>query len=118
MAAQRHADTVHNPGGIMDSPISHTLSIWLEGEKHRWLTWHINPMDANSCKPPSVNGHRGDQKTPRGTVGTMDGDEHGPNEPTEPPDEKEGGQGRDGEGTPTVENIEGIGVKGPRRADK
>ncbi|KIK76525.1 hypothetical protein PAXRUDRAFT_18146 [Paxillus rubicundulus Ve08.2h10] len=133
-ATQRCVDIAHDTGSGTDSPGSQPLSLGLEGEKHRWPACHVKPMDANSCKPPSVgfegernqetspcakvDGHRGDQKMPRGTVGTMDGEEHGPNKPTEPLDEKEGGRGRDGEGTLTVENIEGIEAKGPRRADK
>ncbi|KIK92033.1 hypothetical protein PAXRUDRAFT_148192, partial [Paxillus rubicundulus Ve08.2h10] len=108
------ADIVHNPGSGMDSPGSQPLSVGLEGEKRRWLACHIKPMDTDSpCA--KVDGYRGDQKMPRGTVGAMDGKEHGPNEPTEPPDEKEGGRGRDGEGMPTVKDVE---AKGPRRAEE
>ncbi|KIK76305.1 hypothetical protein PAXRUDRAFT_835406 [Paxillus rubicundulus Ve08.2h10] len=61
---------------------------------------------------------QGDMKVPRDPVGTPDSDTRRPNEPTEPPDEKEGGRGRDSEGTPTVKNVEDIEAKGLRRDDE
>ncbi|KIK75207.1 hypothetical protein PAXRUDRAFT_173475, partial [Paxillus rubicundulus Ve08.2h10] len=77
------ADIVHDPGSGTDSPGSQPLSVGLEGEKHRWPACHVKPMDTDSpCA--KVDGHRGNQKTPRGTVGTMDSDKHGPNEPRAP----------------------------------
>ncbi|KIK96299.1 hypothetical protein PAXRUDRAFT_10901 [Paxillus rubicundulus Ve08.2h10] len=95
MAAQGHADIMHNPGGSMDSPGSQPLSVQLEEEKCKRASLYVEPTDVD-----------------------MDDDECSPNEPTEPPDEKEGGQGQDGKGTPTVKNVEGVEVKGLRQADE
>ncbi|KAF8836669.1 hypothetical protein BDN67DRAFT_1014489 [Paxillus ammoniavirescens] len=60
-------------------------------------------MDDNHAK---VDNNK--SKPPQDPVGTTDGNERRPNEPTEPPDEKEGEQGVDSESTveSTVERVE------------
>ncbi|KIK77076.1 hypothetical protein PAXRUDRAFT_167893 [Paxillus rubicundulus Ve08.2h10] len=101
-ATRGRADIVHDPGGRADSPGSQPLSVRLEGEKCKRASLYVEPTDVDMDD---------EEKTPRGTVGTTDGDKCSPNKPTEPPDEKEGGRGQDSEGTPMVKDVE---AKGPR----
>ncbi|KAF8834671.1 hypothetical protein BDN67DRAFT_1016259 [Paxillus ammoniavirescens] len=83
MAAQQHADAMHNPSGKMVTPEDKPPSIWLEGESDN-------------------------QPTPENPVGMQDGNEHCPNKPTEPPDEVKGARGGNGKGEMEllVENVE------------
>ncbi|KAF8833523.1 hypothetical protein BDN67DRAFT_1017457 [Paxillus ammoniavirescens] len=101
MAARRCADAVHDPGGETDAPGSQPPSVRLEGERNRLPSLYIETDDneVDETKPS------------RNPVGTTDGDEHRPSEPTEPPDEKDGEREVDGElkkvdTTETVERVE------------
>ncbi|KAF8834132.1 hypothetical protein BDN67DRAFT_1016816 [Paxillus ammoniavirescens] len=100
MAAQRHADTMHNPGGQADAPGSAPLSVQLEGEIYGSSSWHVKPNDVEVVEMDNedVEGHHDHTQQPsRHPVGTTDSDEPRPNSPTEPPDEKDGEQEVDSE---------------------
>ncbi|KIJ12433.1 hypothetical protein PAXINDRAFT_14757 [Paxillus involutus ATCC 200175] len=82
-AQQMCADALHDPGGQTDAPDSVPPSVRLEGERNRRTSLNIEvddvETDDNHTQQPS-----------RHPVGTTDGDERRPSEPTEPPDEEEG----------------------------
>ncbi|KIK81920.1 hypothetical protein PAXRUDRAFT_154926, partial [Paxillus rubicundulus Ve08.2h10] len=110
-----NSGTSCKPQNRMDSPGSQPPSIGLKGEKCRWPSVGLEGERDQAMSPCAKveDNQLKARKLPRGAVGTLDGDTHHPNKPTEPSDEREGGRGRDSEGTPTVENAEGIEAKGP-----
>ncbi|KIJ12167.1 hypothetical protein PAXINDRAFT_14941 [Paxillus involutus ATCC 200175] len=90
--AQRRADAVHDPGGETDAPDSVPPSVWLKGERNRHTSLNIEVNNVEMV----VNDAEDDdhtQQPSRHPVGTMDGDERHPSEPTEPPDKEEGERG-------------------------
>ncbi|KAF8834086.1 hypothetical protein BDN67DRAFT_1016877 [Paxillus ammoniavirescens] len=95
MAARPRADALHNPRGETVSPGSKPPSVQLEGEKNKATSLYVEAvhveMNGNNAKVDND-----ELKLPRDPVGTQDGDERCPNEPTEPPDE-EGARGGKGE---------------------
>ncbi|KAF8841209.1 hypothetical protein BDN67DRAFT_1010771 [Paxillus ammoniavirescens] len=85
------ADTLHDPDGEMKV----TLSVQLKGERIEDLSRYIeltdiktNDVDAEEDRRPPDQSKM--KKPSRNPVGTTDGDERCPNEPTEPPDKEEG----------------------------
>ncbi|KIJ12712.1 hypothetical protein PAXINDRAFT_14470 [Paxillus involutus ATCC 200175] len=106
-------DAVHDPGGETDAPGSQPPSIRLEGEKDKASSLYVEvdhvETDDDHTQQPS-----------RHPVGTTDGNERCPSEPTEPLDKKERERGVDGEvrGTSTVKEVEDAKSKSSRRVDE
>ncbi|KIJ04991.1 hypothetical protein PAXINDRAFT_21728, partial [Paxillus involutus ATCC 200175] len=117
-------------------------SVRLEGERIRLTSPYVDIDDVEATtpdsKPPSVRleGESGkqsslnvkstddhdhdDQPTPRGPVGTPDGDSRRPNGPTEPPDEEKGARRGNGEMKVNrrVETVEEVETEESRRVDE
>ncbi|KIJ10288.1 hypothetical protein PAXINDRAFT_16685 [Paxillus involutus ATCC 200175] len=88
--ARRCADAVHDPGGETDAPDSVPPSVRLEGERNRATSLNVEPDNVETD-----NNEVNKTKPSRNPVGTTNGDERRPSEPTEPPDEKERERGVD-----------------------
>ncbi|KIK77247.1 hypothetical protein PAXRUDRAFT_167437 [Paxillus rubicundulus Ve08.2h10] len=108
MAAQHHADTIHDPGGSMKAPGSHPLSIGMKGDEVKQCgimmecPWRLGSNGKERIIEQDNN--QGDLTTPRGPVGMPDSDMHCPNEPTEGHrDNKPGGRGVKGDKSGQVE---------------
>ncbi|KIJ09850.1 hypothetical protein PAXINDRAFT_17104, partial [Paxillus involutus ATCC 200175] len=96
-AAQRMcADALHDPGGQTDAPDSVPLSVRLEGERNRLTSLYVE-VDHVETDDDHAEDDDHAQQPSRHPVGTTDGDERRPSEPTEPPDEKHGEREVDGE---------------------
>ncbi|KIJ07197.1 hypothetical protein PAXINDRAFT_19600 [Paxillus involutus ATCC 200175] len=96
-AAQRMcADALHDPGGQTDAPDSVPPSVRIEGERNRLTSLYV---EVNHVETDDDHAEDDDHTQPpsRHPVGTTDGDERRPSEPTEPPDEKHGEREVDGE---------------------
>ncbi|KIJ06426.1 hypothetical protein PAXINDRAFT_20385 [Paxillus involutus ATCC 200175] len=121
--ARHRADALHDPGGQTDAPDSVPPSVRLEGERNRLTSLYVE-VDHVETDDDHAEDDDHAQQPSRHPVGTTDGDERRPSEPTEPPDEKEGEREVDGElGDKSkvetrVEMVEGVGTKKSRRVDK
>ncbi|KAF8837633.1 hypothetical protein BDN67DRAFT_1013707 [Paxillus ammoniavirescens] len=120
-AAQRRADAMDDQGGQTDSPGSPPLSVRLEGERDHEASRYVE-ADHVETNSDHVEEDHDNQTRPRNPVGTTDGDEHHPSEPTEPPDENEGERRGNGKGdvesrvemvktVETVETVEAVKTK-------
>ncbi|KIJ12438.1 hypothetical protein PAXINDRAFT_14762 [Paxillus involutus ATCC 200175] len=123
-AAQRMcADALHDPGGQTDAPDSVPPSVRLEGERNRLTSLYVE-VDHVETDDDHAEDDDHAQQPSRHPVGTTDGDERRPSEPTEPPDEKHGERevdsklGDKSKVETRVETVEGVGTKKSRRVDK
>jgi hypothetical protein len=92
------ADALHNP----DGKTKVTPSVRLEGERIEGSSRYVELTDIETNNiNAKEDGRPPDQlktkKPSRNPVGTTDGNERRPNEPTEPPDKEEGEQRGNGE---------------------
>jgi hypothetical protein len=119
-AARRRADAVHGPGGETKSRGSAPPSVRLEGEKNKASSLNVEVDDVKTVDTKVEDNHD-TQQTPRGPVGTPDGDERRPDEPTDPPDEEEGARRGKGESRvesrtePIESTVEDVETKESRR---
>ncbi|KIJ10618.1 hypothetical protein PAXINDRAFT_16388 [Paxillus involutus ATCC 200175] len=100
----REEYALHDPGGQTDAPDSVPPSIRLKGERNRLTSLYVESVDDHAEDDDHT------QQPSRHPVGTMDGDERCPSEPTEAPDEKEGERGVDrsrGDERDELKEIEG-----------
>ncbi|KIJ04995.1 hypothetical protein PAXINDRAFT_21725, partial [Paxillus involutus ATCC 200175] len=123
-AAQRMcADALHDPGGQTDAPDSVPPSVRLEGERNRLTSLYVE-VDHVETDDDHAEDDDHAQQPSRHPVGTPDGDERRPSEPTEPPDEKDGEREVDGElGVKSkvktrVETVKGVEPNASRRVDE
>jgi hypothetical protein len=94
-AAQRMcADALHDPDGQTDAPDSVPPSVRLEGERNRRTSLNVDVDDVETDDDHAEDDDHTQQPS-RHPVGTTDGDERRPSEPTEPPDEEEGETARE-----------------------
>ncbi|KAF8834232.1 hypothetical protein BDN67DRAFT_1016714 [Paxillus ammoniavirescens] len=117
MATRHRADTVHNPGSKTVSPGSEPPSVRLEGERNKATSLNIELTKVKTVDD-NVEEDQDDQKPPRDSVGTPDGDDRRPNELTEPPDEDEGARGGNSEVTDESSRVDEPKGKGDEGADK
>ncbi|KAF8833861.1 hypothetical protein BDN67DRAFT_1017119 [Paxillus ammoniavirescens] len=103
---------MHDPGGETVASEDKPPSIWLEGESGKQLSLYIEADHVETVDDDDhVKEDQDTQTVPRDPVGTSDGVEHHPNEPTEPPDEEEGARRGNGKmkvdrRVKTVEEVE------------